>query len=129
MPVPIYIGMPVYMTKNVMKDVDYMNGMLATVQFFNAKTGGLRVRTETGRCVLITPWSNPELENLTYYPIRPGFASTVMKFQGAELDHVTLYMDCPGVPGGTYTAASRVRRGSQFKIGGPIAAEYFTPAK
>ena len=94
----------------------------------DAVTQCLRVMTKTGHRVLVTPWTDRDLGNLTYYPIRPGYASTVMKFQGAELDHVTLYMDCPNIKGGAYTAASRVRHGKDFLIGGPVAAAYFTPA-
>ena len=128
MPLPVYIGMPLYLTRNVMKDLDYVNGMAATVLNFNIVTGGLRVQTDTGKRILVTPWSDPALENMTYYPARLGYASTVMKFQGAELDHVTLYLDAKGVPGGAYTAASRVRHGKDFLVGGVATADHFTPA-
>ena len=52
-----------------------------------------------------------------------------MKFQGATLDHVTLYMDCRHVPGGAYTAASRVKRGSDFMVGGIPDVDFFTPVQ
>ena len=63
------------------------------------------------------------------YPVRPGYASTIMKFQGAELDHITVWLDAVGVPGAAYTAASRVRRGSDILFGGDLKAEHFKPAK
>eukprot|EP00971_Amphidinium_carterae_P103328 2045432-Amphidinium_carterae.1 len=31
-----------------------------------------------------------DLEQVTYYPFRPGYASTIQKYQGAELPHVCL---------------------------------------
>ena len=89
----VYPGMSIFLTKNVRKDIDFVNGMLATVETFDLGTSALTVLTETGFRVLVTHWADPQLGNLTYYPISPGYASTVMKFQGAELDHVTLYLD------------------------------------
>lgn len=121
--------MSLYLTRDVRKDVDYVNGMQAIVEHYDVGTGGLRVVTKTGHRVVVTPWTDRDLGNVTYYPIRSGYASTVMKFQGAELEHATLYMGCPGIKGGAYTAASRVRSGRNFLIGGPIAAEYVTPAQ
>ena len=61
--------------------------------------------------------------------MRPGYASTILKFQGAELDHVTVYLDAPGVPGAAYTAASRVKTGKDVLFGGALTREHFTPAR
>ena len=70
-----------------------------------------------------------DLGHRTYYPVRPGYASTILKFQGAGLNHVTVYLDAPGVPGAAYTAASRVKTGKDVLFGGALTREHFTPAR
>ena len=89
----IYRGMRVYLTRNVRKEVDFVNGMLATVLGFNRKTKELRVETSTKYTISIYPWTDTDLGNMVYYPVRGGYASTILKFQGAELSHVTLFLD------------------------------------
>ena len=126
---PIYIGMRVYLTRNVRKDVDFVNGMLATVQSYNRASRELRVLTRTGFAVSVFPWTDTDLGNVTYYPVRAGYASTILKFQGAELRHVTVFLDAPGVPGAAYTAMSRVGHAEDCVLAGPLAAEHFTPAR
>ena len=125
--ITLYAGMQVFLTKNHRKHEDYVNGMLATVESYNHQSGGLTVITKTGERVLVTPWTNPDLGGIVYYPIRPGYASTVLKFQGAELDFVVLFLDAIS-PGAAYTAMSRVRTSDQCKIGGNVKADHFKPA-
>ena len=125
--VPIHVGMPIYMTRNVIKRVDFVNGMMARVEAYDPKSGGLRVLTNTGHRLTVFRWTDKELGNRTYYPIRPGFASTILKFQGAELRHVTIYLDVPGIPGAAYTAISRVATARQWLIGGRVGPKHFTP--
>ena len=126
--VPIYKGMDIYITKNIRKDVDFVNGMLAVVLSFNPATRGLRVKTRTGHLIEVWRWSDPDHSGISYYPIRPGYCSTILKLQGAELDHISVYLDVPKVPGAAYTAISRVRTGKDFLIGGSVADARFTPA-
>ena len=61
-----------YLTKNIRNDVDYVNGMLVTVQAYNANTRSWRVHTTTGYTVYVYPWTDAVLGNKTYYPIRAG---------------------------------------------------------
>ena len=126
---PVFAGMKVYLTKNVRKDVDYVNGMRATVVSYTEGTRAVRVKTATGHIFDVWKWTDVEHGNLTYYPIRPGYASTVLKFQGAELDHVTVYLDAKKVPGAAYTALSRVSRMDDFLLGGKLEELHFTPAR
>ena len=121
--------MRVYITQNLRKSTDFVNGMLAEIESYDARTSGLRVVTETGYRNVIFPWTdtNPGHGNRTYYPVRPGYASTVMKYQGAELPHVTLFLDVQGVPGAAYTAMSRVRTGQDILISGRVQPAHFTP--
>ena len=50
-----------------------------------------------------------------------------MKYQGAELEHVTVFLDAEGVPGAAYTALSRVSYGENFLIGGVVRPAHFKP--
>ena len=127
----IHAGMQVYLTKNVDKAVDYVNGMLCTVESWDAAARAVRVITATGHRVAVWPWTDPDKGNMTYYPMRPGYASTVLKFQGAELEHVTLFLDARHVPGAAYTAMSRVAYGDCCLIGGRerLEKDHFTPAR
>ena len=126
---PVYKGMRVYLTRNVRKDVDFVNGMEATVLKYDNLTGGLLVRTVTGYVVSVWPWTDPDRGGLAYYPVRPGYASTILKFQGAELPHVVVYLDAPKVPAAAYTAISRVGYYKDFLLAGILTADHFTPAR
>ena len=128
---PIFVNMKICITQNVRKEADFVNGMVATVECFYPESLGLRVRTATGRCLVIYKWTNPrEPEIAAHYPIRPGYASTIMKYQGAELAHVTVYLDAKNVPGAAYTALSRVQSGRQYRLAGTgrLDPGHFTPA-
>ena len=127
-PLPIYIGMQVYLTRNIRKDIDFVNGMLATVESYDSVRKIVRVRTATGHPVAVFPWTDTDMGNWTYYPMRAGYASTVLKFQGAELKHVTMFLDASGVPGAAYTAMSRVATRNDVLLAGLLTAEHFTPA-
>ena len=125
--VPIYKGMFIYLTKNVRKDVDFVNGMLARIEDYDDVSRGLLVVTTTGHRFRMWNWTDKDLHRMMYYPIRPGYASTIIKFQGAELKHVTAYLDVPGVPGAAYTALSRVATAKDYLIGGNVTPAHFTP--
>ena len=124
---PIHHGMLIYITQNVRKDVDYINGMSAVVHNFDARTRAVRVLTATGHHLAITPWSDRDRAGISYYPIRPGYCSTILKFQGAELEDVTVSLDSQYVPGAAYTAMSRVATRKQCRFLGDITPEHFTP--
>ena len=119
--VPIHKGMRVYITDNVHKESDFCNGMLAYVEHYCRKSGGIRVRTQTDKRLMVYPWTNPHRPgSRAYYPIRPGCASTIMKFQGASLEHVTVWLYVPGIPGAAYTALSRVPTAKDYLLGGEL---------
>ncbi|CAE7203417.1 pif1, partial [Symbiodinium pilosum] len=115
---PIYRGMRLVFTRNVRKDLDYVNGMDGKVLSFDPSTQALEVLTATGFRVMVWPWTDVERGDLTYYPIKAGYADKIMKFQGAELTHVTAFLDRAGIPGAAYT---------DFLIGGLVDAEHFQP--
>ena len=129
LPVPIYKGLRVYLTNNVHKENDFCNGMLAHVEHYCKKSRGVRVRTQTGRRIMVYPWTNPHrVGSSAYYPLRPGYAATIMRFQGASLDHVTVWLDVPGVKGAAYTALSRISTRRDYLLGGQLRDTHFTPS-
>ena len=87
------------------------------------------VLTATKRRIAVTMSHNDDLGGPAYYPLRPGYASSILKFQGAELPHVVVYLDKPFVPAAAYTAMSRVRMQGHCLIGGWVKPEHFTPAR
>eukprot|EP00973_Karenia_brevis_P041173 5696075-Karenia_brevis.AAC.1 len=127
---PIFIGMKVFITRNLNKDIDFINGMACVVDGYDSVNDGLRLITETGKRLTSYYWTDTNLGYISYHPIRPGYCSTILKYQGAELAHVTLYLDKLGVPGAAYTALSRVSAASDYLIGGNgvLKPDHFCPA-
>ena len=127
-PLPIYTSMRLYITRNIRKDLDIVNGMAATVLGYDAASGGLRVQTATGFVADLWRWTDRDLGDLSYYPVRAGYAGTILKFAGAELPRVTYYADAANVPAAAYTALSRVHTGNDYLIAGLVTEEHFVPA-
>jgi hypothetical protein len=133
---PIFKGMKIYLTKNVRKEDDYINGMLCEVLSLEATISSGRkeyvlwVWTRTNKRLPITIWSDPERPGLTYYPIRLGYCSTVHKVQGDEFPFIIIYLDVPNMVAVAYTALSRVSYASNYLIAGKgyLTPEYFAPA-
>jgi hypothetical protein len=65
---------------------------------------------------------------VSYFPVRPGYASTIHKVQGEEFKHITIWLDVPNMPAAGYTAISRVENGSSYRLGGVITRQHFVPA-
>ena len=124
--VPIFKGMRIVLTKTLRKDVDFVNGMDGIVRDFHHKTNSIQMETTTGYKIMVWPYTDPDFK-ITFLPVRPGYADTIVKFQGAELPHVTVYLDKPGIPGAAYTALSRVSYGKDVLLGGVLTAEHFQP--
>jgi ATP-dependent exoDNAse (exonuclease V) alpha subunit len=124
---PIHRGLAVYLTKNLRKDVDFVNGMSAVVEGYDHRSKAVRVLTATGRRLAITTWTDVDHGCKRYFPLRLGYCSTILKFQGAELDDVTIVLDAPGVPGAAYTAMSRVRTARSCRFLGKVTRDRFVP--
>ena len=108
--VPIYKGGKLYLTKNVNKEIDYVNGMQCTVQHWYPAKQCLRVKTKTGKNIMVTMWTDKDHGNTAYFPIRLGYACNVHKVQGDEFDHVTIWLGVPNMPAAGYAALSRVKK-------------------
>jgi ASC-1-like (ASCH) protein len=62
------------------------------------------------------------------YPFIAGYASTIYKLQGAELEHITIWLDRPYVRAAAYMALARIRYDSNYLIGGKMSSKHFVPA-
>ena len=95
----MYEGMKIFLTRNINKENNFVNGMKCEVLSLENRVGGaLTVRTDMGNTLAIYPITDIDLPpkneddkfvgRMVYYPVRLGYASTVHQHQGAELDHV-----------------------------------------
>ncbi|CAK9089817.1 unnamed protein product [Durusdinium trenchii] len=126
----LYEGLRIRLTRNMNKRLDYVNGMTAIVQAFDRSSGGVIVETETKQVLCVYPLTEDAGGGrVVYYPMKPGYADTVHKFQGAELAHVTFWPDREGCAAAAYVALSRVRKDADYLLGGYIKPEHFVPAK
>ncbi len=114
--VPCHKGMKIFLTRNLDKDRDFVNGMGAAIEKYDAQAQALVCITTTGHRLPLRPWSDPTFHQ-AYFPFRPGRASTVLKLAGAELPHVVIWLDAKHVPGAAYTGMSRVARSQDLLFG------------
>ena len=133
-PVPmsmkVYRGMRVHITRNVDKGSDFINGMECTVLSFAPTSGCLHILTKTGRNLAVYPITDwvTDCGYVTAYPVRAGYASTIHKLQGAELGHITIWLDVPFMRAAGYVALSRVQRDGDYLLGGIVRRRHFMPA-
>ncbi len=66
---------------------------------------------------------------VVFFPMRIGYAATVHKFQGAELPHVTIWLDRKFAPAAGYVALARVACDSDYLLGGVVTMDHFVPAR
>ena len=126
---PIYVGMKAFCASTVRTDLDYVNGMEVEVISWSTRNQAVRVLTKTGRTFDVTKWYDADAGGLCYYPLRVGYASTILRMAGAQLQHVTVYLDYPNVAAAAYTALSRVATLKQILIGGAATSDHFAPAR
>ena len=85
----LYKGMRVFLTKNVDKPNDFVNGMGAVVEHFDYNAKCLEVTTETGKRLSVFLYTETVEGNrgrVRSFPVRVGYATTIQKVQGATLD-------------------------------------------
>eukprot|EP00434_Breviolum_minutum_P041512 symbB.v1.2.036926.t1/scaffold5330.1/size28357/2 len=123
--VPIFVGAKVILTKNLNKQIGFVNGMGATV--LGMVRNNVEVRTEQGRRLMVHPWTSPAYK--VHYPFRLGYASTLHKVQGATLKHITVWLDVPNMPAAAYVALSRVEYDTSWQFVGDPSVHHFTPAR
>jgi ATP-dependent exoDNAse (exonuclease V) alpha subunit len=126
-PVKIFKGMKLFLTKNLRKADDFVNGMEVEVEAYHPRERMLRVMTKTNQRLDITPWTDVLHGSVVIYPIRLGYASTIHKAQGDEFKHITICLDVKGMQAAGYTALSRVSRACDYCLGGSVKTSHFTP--
>ena len=131
----VRIGMRMYLTQNVRKEDDYLNGMLCEVEKFtpNDQGGVLLVRTVTGQRLAVTKWTNNKVPGLPvrHFPVRYGYASTIHKVQGDEFKGgICVVLNKKLMRAAAYTAISRVPKLEDVLLAGSyLEPDHFVPAQ
>ena len=68
-----------------------------------------------------------EGHRVAFYPMKLGYASTIYKMQGAEVAHITIFLDIPGQRAAAYVAMSRVNKNGDYLFGGRCTKKHFIP--
>ncbi|CAE7468115.1 unnamed protein product [Symbiodinium sp. KB8] len=126
----VYKGMRIFLTKNMSKEDDFVNGMAATVEDFDERSQCLQVLTRTNQrlAVYMVTHELDDGRKVAAFPVRLGYASTVPKVQGMTLPHVTIWLDHPGCRAAAYVAMSRVQTDADYLIAGLVSTKHFVPA-
>ena len=126
----LYKGMRLHLTRNINKEADFINGMEATVAGYDPASKCVHVVTKTGRNLAVYPVTEyvEERGYVTAYPFRPGYASTIHKLQGAQLAHITIWLDIKGAKAAGYVAISRIEYDENYLLGGLLKRRHFVPA-
>ena len=91
----IFEGQRIFLTGNIDKANDFVNGMSAVIENFDPGSMCLHATTATGR-PLPVHLCTEDIENhgrVTSFPVRLGYACTIPKVQGATLRHITIWLD------------------------------------
>ena len=126
----LYLGMRVFLTRNISKPDDFVNGMKAEVQAYDERSHCLELLTITGKrlAVHLVTEELPDGRKVTCLPVRLGYACTVPKVQGMTLDHITVWLDAGGCRAAAYVALSRVQDDKDYLIAGQVGTRHFIPA-
>eukprot|EP00435_Cladocopium_sp_Y103_P016199 s3343_g4.t1 len=130
-PTEIYEDMRVFLTKNLDKEHDFVNGMAAVVKAYDPPSKCLEVVTRTGQRLAVHMVCS-ELDDgrrVSSFPLRLGYACTIPKVQGMTLPHVTAWLDSAGCRAAAYVAMSRVAMDTDYLIAGKVCPRHFLPAQ
>jgi ATP-dependent exoDNAse (exonuclease V) alpha subunit len=117
----LFKGLRVQLTRNQDKKNHFVNGMEAEVEDYDPVSGCITVLTKTGRTIAVYLYTDVDQDHnnpMPFYPMRYGYASTIYKRQGAQLSHVTIWLDQKNMRAHAYVAMSRVRRDGDYLFGG-----------
>ena len=125
-----YKGMRVYLTKNLDKQNDFVNGMACVVADYSPRAQCIEVVTKRGKRLAIHLVTEDVSGHgrVTCFPMRLGYACTVPKIQGRTLPHVTFWPDVPGCRAAAYVALSRVKKDDHYLVAGKVCPRHFVPA-
>ena len=100
----LYRCMKVSITRNVNKKIGLNHGMHCVVEDYDAASSGARLKPMRGGRIASYLWTDKDLGDVAYHPLRPGYCSTIIKYQEAELEHVTVWLDFQGIEAAAYAA-------------------------
>ena len=127
----VYQGMRIFLTKNVDKEHDFVNGMSAMVLDYDPASKCLEVETRTKQHLAVHMMTTQldDGRKVSAFPVRVGCACTVPKVQGMTLPHITIWLDSIYCRAAAYVAMSRVQRDEDYLIAGLVTPQHFAPAQ
>ena len=122
-------ALKLHLNRDVDKRCDFVNGMECVVKAWDARSRCLHVKTVTGKNIDVFQYTdpNPEAQSSSFFPVRIGYASTIYKMQGAELPHITIWLDVPRQKAAAYVAMSQVKDDGHYLFGGKYGKTHFEP--
>ena len=129
---PLYEGMKITITKNEDKGHSFVNGMGGVV--LERRRSGVLILTNSKERLLAHPvtkqYALPEGPpvKVTYFPLRPGYSTTLHKIQGATVPHLTIWLDME-MEAAAYVALSRVQKDSHWRFLGYIRRGHCRPSR
>ena len=129
---PLYEGMKVTITKNEDKEHSFVNGMGGVV--LERRRSGVLIVTDTKERILVHPvtkyYALPEGRQVkaVYFPLRPGYSTTLHKIQGATVPHLTVWLDMQ-MEAAAYVALSRVQYDKNWRFLGFITPQHCRPSR
>ena len=128
---PLYEGMKLTITKNEDKEHSFVNGMGGIV--LERRRSGVLILTNSKERLLVHPvtkrYALPQGQvKVTYFPLRPGYSTTLHKIQGATVPHLTLWLDME-MEAAAYVALSRVQMDSHWRFLGFIRRGHCRPSR
>lgn len=123
-----YKGMRVAITENRDKAARIVNGQHAKI--VNSEGNTIMLEFPDAEKAFVHPVTHhiDEQGDVTSYPFAPAYSTTTCKYQGQNIKHLLIWLDCPVVPPGiAYVALSRVRRRSELSIMHPMLVQQLTP--
>ena len=127
----IFEGERIFLTRNIDKGNDFVNGMSAVVENYDSTSMCLHVTTVTGKplAVHLCTEDIEQHSRVTPFPVRLGYACTIPKIQGATLRHITIWLDRALCRAAAYVAMSRVEHDEDYLVAGCVLPKHFVPAQ
>ena len=128
---PLYEGMKVTITKNMDKEHSFVNGMGGVI--IERRRSGVLIVTDTKERLLVHPvtkyYALPEGQvKAVYFPLRPGYSTTLHKIQGATVPHLTVWLDIE-MEAAAYVALSRVQYDKHWRFIGFVTRQHCRPSR
>ena len=120
--------MRVVITENQDKAAHIVNGQHAKI--INGQGNTIVLDFPDAKKAFVHPVTHhiDEQGDVTSHPFTPADFTTICNYQGQDIKHLLIWLDCPVVPPGiAYDALSRVCRRSELSITQPMLVQQLTP--